>query len=216
MVAPVEPRVLRAEKESVVPSPTELARLALMAVLGVGAFLVLWKYVQGPAARKATPNPKPAVAAGLVIPKLIEAESLVVKSRQGAFEFILQGTTDFPRGGWSRNGQMFAMNASAKDAIEFALPVKEPGRYRLSVFLTKAVDYGIVRFSVDGKPAGKPIDLYSGGTDVVPTGAIALGSYALQGKNDTLRLEVIGHHPENRAPHFQFGIDGIVLEKETP
>ena len=38
------------------------------------------------------------------------------------------------------------------------MPVAADGTYEVVVYLTKARDYGVVQFSLDGQPLGKPID----------------------------------------------------------
>lgn len=143
----------------------------------------------------------------------VEAEDMRVVARNGAFNFWLQPTTDFPAGRWSRDGQMFALGARKGDWIELELPERKPGPYRLELLLTRAADYGIVSVSVNGVPLREEIDLWSG-RGVVPTGPLDLGRVELRGRGDVLRLEVTGTNPGALAPYFQFGIDGVRLTPE--
>ena len=67
------------------------------------------------------------------------------------------------------------------------------GKYPVTVGLTKARDYGIVQFWLDGKKAGKPIDLYD--PEVVPTGPIMLGDFDLTQGRHKLIVEIVAPTP---------------------
>ena len=62
---------------------------------------------------------------------------------------------------WKDNQQLWWTGAQPGAKLEIDASVAKSGKYRLSVGLTKARDYGIVQFWLDGKKAGKPIDLYN-------------------------------------------------------
>lgn len=106
---------------------------------------------------------------------------------------------------------MFAYGTREGDWVELELPPREPGEYRLEMFLTKAADYGILAASVNGDRVGDPIDLWSYG--VLPSGAVDLGLVSLRGQGDVLRLQLIGTNPNATAPFYQFGVDGIRLTR---
>ncbi len=145
---------------------------------------------------------------------LIEAEDLPVIGKSREFTFWLQPSTGFPAGNWSKDGHMFASGTTEGDWIELRLPEREPGRYALEIFFTKAADYGIVAVFVNEARLGE-FDLWSG-RDIVPTGALKLGDVQLGGRKNLLRLEVVGKNPNAAPPFFQFGIDGIRIEKPAP
>ena len=86
----------------------------------------------------------------------------------------------FGPGKWKNDEQLWWTGAKPGDKLDLALPVEPAGKYEVSVSLTKARDYGIVQFSLDGKKAGEPIDLYNAG--VVPTGPISLGTRPDRGR----------------------------------
>jgi hypothetical protein len=104
---------------------------------------------------------------------------------------------------------MFAQNTKKGDWIDLRLPEREPGSYRLELFLTKAADYGIVTVSLNGARIGT-VDLWSG-RGVVPSGVQDLGELELRGREDVLRLAVEETNARASMPFFQFGIDGIRL-----
>ena len=144
-------------------------------------------------------------------PGWVDAEDLRVVASSRPFGFWLQGTAAFPDGRWSKDGHMFASETQPGDWLELELPAVGAGGHLLELSLTRAGDYGIVAVSVNGTQVGEPIDLswYT----VQPSGPIGLGSVALRGQQDVLRIEVVGKHPENSAPHAQFGLDGLRLTK---
>jgi hypothetical protein len=142
---------------------------------------------------------------------LIEAEDLPVIAKSREFSFWLQPSTGFSAGYWSADGHMFAHKTVDGDWIELGLPVQEPGRYALELFMTKAADYGIIAVSVNGARRGT-FDLWSG-RGVVPTGALKLGDVELGGREDVIRFTVEGKNPNAMSPFFQFGIDGIRIKE---
>jgi hypothetical protein len=176
--------------------------LLWIALLGLGTLIALTALQEDPRRPRRTAQKAAEVS--------VEAEDMRVVARNGAFNFWLQPTTDFPAGRWSGDGQMFALGAQKGDWIELGLPERKPGPYRLELLLTRAADYGIVSVSVNGTPIGDEIDLWSD-RGVLPTGPLNLGRVELRGRGDVLRLEVTGANPGARAPYFQFGIDGVRL-----
>ena len=85
------------------------------------------------------------------------------------------------------------------------------GRYHVVVYLTKARDYGIVRFSVNGQHLGQPVDSFHPDT-VVSTGPIDLGTVRLQKGTATLRGEVVGTNPKSDGLRYMWGLDAVVLK----
>ena len=73
--------------------------------------------------------------------------------------------------------------------------------------LTKARDYGIVQFYLDGKKAGEPIDLYN--PTVVPTEPISLGTHELTAGEHKLTVEIVGAN-EKAVKAYMFGLDRII------
>ena len=120
-----------------------------------------------------------------------------------------QGMAPFKGGKWKNNDQLWWTGAKPGDKLQLALPVKKTGAYKLSVVLTKAKDYGIVQFYVDGQKAGQPIDLYN--PEVVNTDPIPLGTFELTEGEHTLTVEIVGANPQ-AIKAYMFGIDYVVFE----
>ena len=75
-----------------------------------------------------------------------------------------------------------------------------------------ARDYGIVRVHLDDAPLGEPVDLYNF-PDVISTGAVPLGSKALDAGNHRLTLEMTGANPAAVAGD-KLGLDYVRLSAE--
>jgi hypothetical protein len=126
---------------------------------------------------------------------------------------VTQDMETFARGKWSGESQLWFQGAKPGDFVELRFPVDTPGPRKVTLYATRSWDYGIVRFSINGKETGKDLDLSSGQDKVcLPTGPIELGTFEPQSGKLTLRAEVIGKNPaqENAKPFF--GLDCVVLK----
>jgi len=119
-----------------------------------------------------------------------------------------QGMTGFGQG-WSDDRHLWWTQGQPGSRLTLAMPVKEDGRYKLVVAMTKARDYGIVQLSLDGQKLGGPIDLYN--PEVVPTGPLDLGTHELPKGEHKLTLEIVGAN-EKAVKDYMAGLDYIKLE----
>lgn len=76
--------------------------------------------------------------------------------------------------------------------------------------LTCARDFGIVQLSLDGRPRGKPIDLYD--PQVITTGVLTFAKQERKAGPHTLAIQVLGANPQ-AAPAFMVGVDYVRLRK---
>ncbi|HUU15910.1 MAG TPA: DUF2961 domain-containing protein [Sedimentisphaerales bacterium] len=111
---------------------------------------------------------------------------------------------------WSGDAHLWWTGAKRGDRLELAVPVEESATYRLTMQLTKAIDYGIVQLYLDDKKLGKPIDLYNNG--VVATGVLDMGIHKLSKGQHTLRVEIVGAN-EKAVKNYMFGLDYLKLEE---
>lgn len=141
------------------------------------------------------------------IPGALEGESLKVLNRTGGKteEQDMSGFGDR----WSNDAHLWWIGGKPGNKLELAIPVKEAGKYKLTLQMTKARDYGIVQLSLDGEKAGEPIDLYN--PNVVPTGVVTLGSHDLSAGQHVLGVEIIGAN-EKADKSYMFGLDYVKLE----
>jgi hypothetical protein len=106
--------------------------------------------------------------------------------------------------------QLWWTDAKPGDKITFALDVEKDGKYRLSALLTKAKDYGIVQFYLDGEKIGDPVDLYS--PKVVATDpALVLATRELKAGRHKVDVEITGANPKAEQSYL-FGLHRFILE----
>lgn len=112
-------------------------------------------------------------------------------------------------GTWSGGAQFWWRDGKPGDEVVFAIPVSNAGEYSLSVRLTKARDYGIVQFSLNGEKLGEPVDLYS--PDVVLTDELTLAEKLdLEAGRHELGVRLAGANPK-ALPRHMFGLDYVLL-----
>ena len=137
----------------------------------------------------------------------LEGESLKVVEATGGRARV-QDLATFGEG-WSGLAHLWWTNAKPGDRLTLGFPVRDAGKYKLVVQLTKARDYGIVQLYLDGEKLGEPIDLYS--PNVVPSGPLSLGTFELAAGQHKLTLEIVGAN-EKAVKRYMAGVDYIKLE----
>jgi len=109
---------------------------------------------------------------------------------------------------WSNNVQLWWVEGKPGDKLDLTLQVKEAGKYELKTQLTKAPDYGIAQFYIDGAKIGSPIDLFNAA--VIPTGEISLGTLDLAKGKRTISVEITGKNEKSAG--YLIGIDYFKLD----
>jgi len=156
------------------------------------------------------PPPPPRAAAGprTAIKGALEGESLEVLAKTGG-QTQVQDLAHYAGGLWSGTAHLWWTGAKPGDRLDLAVPVKTAGKYKLSVQLTKAKDYGIVQLYLDGNKPGGPLDLYN--PEVVPSGPIDLGTHDLAAGQHKLTLEITGAN-EKAVPSYMAAVDYVKLD----
>jgi hypothetical protein len=139
-------------------------------------------------------------------PGVIEGEAMKILSKTGG-DPQEQDMTGFGEN-WSGDAHLWWINAKPGNELMLALPVEKAGNYQLRAQLTKAVDYGIVQLSLDGKKLSGPIDLYNNG--VVATGELDLGRHELSAGEHKLTVVITGAN-EKAVKSYMFGLDYLKL-----
>ena len=144
-----------------------------------------------------------------------EAEQLAVVSTSGG-NARPQAMNHFKAGRWSGNSQLWWTGAKPGDTLVLTLAAPEAGSYELFVALTKARDYGIVAFSVNGSKVDQAFDLFHS-PEVVSTGVLSLGVHSLKAGKNELTVVITGTNPEAEKA-YMFGLDYVYLRKvsDTP
>jgi Protein of unknown function (DUF2961) len=141
----------------------------------------------------------------------LEGEHLRIAQKSSDFETGPQDMAPFGDGEWSGASHLWVRPTKAGEWVDLELPVPAEGRYHVIVYLTKARDYGIVRFSVNGLHLGPSIDCFHA-DNVVSTGAIDLGTVHLPKGTATLRGEVVGTNPGSDGSRYMWGLDAVALK----
>ncbi|VGO19406.1 hypothetical protein SCARR_01464 [Pontiella sulfatireligans] len=111
------------------------------------------------------------------------------------------------KGAWNSGNHLLFRNARIGDGIEIRIPAASPVAEKLTLHATKSKDFGILRISVNGKPAGVDVDLYA--AKPVPSGAIELGAFDPVDSAYVLRIELVGVNSKSKGTFF--GLDCVTL-----
>jgi hypothetical protein len=152
----------------------------------------------------------PPFAQSYRIQGALEGENLKIASKSSDFPADPQDMTAFD-GNWSGARHLWGRPSKAGEWLDIEVPVATEGRYHVIVYLTKARDYGVVQFHLDGKSLGSTIDCFHP-DNVVATGPIDLGPVHLKPGTATLRIEVVGTNPKSDGLRYMWGLDCVVLK----
>ncbi|MFE2108123.1 ricin-type beta-trefoil lectin domain protein [Kitasatospora sp. NPDC059463] len=149
-------------------------------------------------------NPAAVTVEGENMPRLGTTASVITQNGDGSW---------VGGGGWSGNAQVMLLGKKTGDSASFRVSVPEEGKYLLSARMTKAADYGIVKFVLDGTDVTGSFDGYNNGVTTSPWSAGA--PVQLARGDHQLDLVVTGTNPSAGQPYYQAGIDTLTLTKTT-
>lgn len=158
-----------------------------------------------PDASQSATAPSPSKKTG-AFKDAVECETMTVASKSHGLTLKTQALKRF-KGAWSGGQHVLVKNARVGDTITFRFPAQSPVAEKLILHGTRSFDFGTLRFKVNGKPAGKDVDLYA--SRPVPSGPIELGTFAPDDGAYVLQVQVVGKHPKSRGALF--GLDCIIL-----
>lgn len=113
-----------------------------------------------------------------------------------------------PRG-WSGEAHLLVESTQVGHFVEIAIPAPDDKPKRITLFATKARDYGVVQFSIDGKSVPSTYDGYA--KRVEPSGPIDLGIFTPKAGRFILRAEIVGANPAAVGARYCMGFDCVVL-----
>ncbi len=148
----------------------------------------------------------PAVAELPGVEGAIEGEAMEVVSVSGGEAAPQEGVWD-----WSRTAQMWWKGAKPGDKLALGFQVEKAGKYTVTARMTKAKDYGIHQISINGQPAGDPIDFWN--REVTGTDPVSLGVFDLKEGQNLFEVEVRGANEKAIKAHM-FGLDYLLLKEE--
>jgi len=141
----------------------------------------------------------------------IECEGMAVVGHSPGAAVETQDVNTLQFGSWSGGTQLFVRAKGPGDFVELKFPVAEPGAKKVTLYGTTSWDYGILRFSINGKPAAKEWDACT--RESRASGPIELGVFEPKDGQMVLRVEVVGANPVSRGTKSYFGLDCVVLSK---
>ena len=111
---------------------------------------------------------------------------------------------------WSGARQVWWRGATEGDQVVLSFSLEESGARRVKVAMTRAPDYGIVRFFLDGRPVGEEVDLWA--PEVTHAGEFDLGVRNLSARAHRLTVRLVGVNPQATGGGGMAGVDYILLE----
>ena len=143
-------------------------------------------------------------------PMSLEIPGFKIEKAPTAGTIQNQGMQGFAREGrkWDNDDQLWWTGARPGAKLELILEADKDGAYKLVGELTKARDYAIAQFRVNGVKVGEPIDLYN--PEVIPTGAVEIGSIDLKTGTHVVEIEIVGKN-DKADPGYMVGIDRLRL-----
>lgn len=154
-----------------------------------------------------------AAADAVVRPMPVYAPPRVAGALEGEKMKILavQGTAE-PQDWANLSGEQHLWwHAGMKpgDELKLGFAVPRAGKFKVYGNFLKARDYGIHQLTINGKPAGPPIDFYE--PDVRPSGEKLLGEFELKDGENVLSVTVIAAN-EKAVKAYMFGLDYLLLK----
>ncbi len=140
----------------------------------------------------------------------IECESMKVVAKSDGITARPQSLRPYP-GNWSAASHLIVRQAAVGDFVELRFPAKDQTRAKLILHATRSYDYGILRFKVNGQPAGAEIDLYA--DKPTASGPIELGVFEPVKGEFSLRAEVVGKNSKSSGTYF--GLDCILIDSSS-
>ena len=138
---------------------------------------------------------------------LIEAESLQPVGFDGGSvqQQAIGNRGEFK---WSGGKQLWWIDGSVGDVLRLEIDVPVAGSYQVLADFTTAHDYGKIQVSLNGRPIGDEIDLYS--KEVVKTGVQDFRQHHLPTGKNSIELQITGKN--NAAePRHMVGVDYFKL-----
>lgn len=150
-------------------------------------------------------NPVPVKRSDIIIPVVdengfIEGEYLDITGCEG-------GTAEaqFITGlNWSNKGQLWWHDGSPGNKLHMRLLMNDTGSFQVMAGLSRAVDYGIIGFEINGKPVKRTFNGYI--PENVDAQEIDLGRWQLN-KGENIFTIIIKGKDKSAKPGFMAGID---------
>ena len=152
----------------------------------------------------------PVSAAAGEFKNVVECEDMRVTSKTETVVLMPQDLRKY-KGNWSSDRHILFKGALVGDILELQIRAQRPVAEKLVLHATKSFDFGILRFTVNGKSAGPDVDLYA--SKPTSSGPIELGVFDPVDSAYVLRVEVVGRNPKSKGTLF--GLDCVVFAQTS-
>ena len=141
-------------------------------------------------------------------PMLLNVPGFEIEKAPTDGNIQVQGMAHYGTEKWKNDDQLWWNGAKPGAKLELILKADRNGKHKLVGELTKARDYGMVQFRINGANVGEPVDLYN--SEVIPTGTMEIGTVELKAGKHVVEIEIVGKN-EKADPHYMVGIDQLRL-----
>jgi hypothetical protein len=93
------------------------------------------------------------------------------------------------------------------DTLVLGFDVEKAAKHEIFANFTKAIDYGIATFVINGGKASAPVDFFEK-KGVKATGELSLGVHELKAGENSLTISITGAHPDAKKSHM-VGLDYV-------
>jgi hypothetical protein len=155
-------------------------------------------------------RPVPMLPPPMVIQGALECESLPVVAHSPGLVVEPQNMR-YTEGLWSTNTHLLIRGKQVGDYVELSIPAPGNTPRRLTLYATKAYDYGILKFTVNGIPVEDAFDGYARSPE--PFGPISLGVFTPEDGKLVLCAEIAGTNPASGGLHYLAALDAVVVSE---
>ena len=142
-------------------------------------------------------------------PGALEAEQFEIASKTSGLVTETQNMEGFSVGTWSSGKQLLGRADKVGAFIILRIPAEDNTPRHLILSATRAVDFGILSFTVNGQPAAG-FDGYA--PSVTHAAEVVLGKFQPAGGFFDVRVQVTGTNPATSGSKFYFGLDYFKLQ----
>lgn len=144
----------------------------------------------------------------LTIQDFIQAQDIPFTTGPTSFPANRQNTSVILPGKYQGEDFIWFPSKDTGDFVNFEIQGFKPGPYLLEIHFAASRDFGIVEVRLNDRLIGTSIDLFTLNRDAPPP--IRLYNVDIA-DNNNLHIGITGTNRSSFPPHYQFGIDGIVI-----
>lgn len=154
--------------------------------------------------------PVPADPANWHLEGAIEIEDLELTEKPEGIATERQMMLSWPEYDWSGSRQFFCINGKPGQSFSFEIPAEGiEGEHELLLYATKAPDYGIVDFSIDGST---PVRFNGYNNKVELAGPLSLGRHAPKNGKYRLTITINGTDEKSVGARYMWGLDCVIIK----